>query len=104
MAEQLRRHPMPSTTAIGVDEIAIRKGHEYRVVVSDLERQRTDLVRRRGTQAGGLGAILCGLRYTSLYGHSYCGAGYVETVLPSDTGTRPAGRDRVRQIPHLASS
>ena len=40
MAEQLRRHPMPSTTAIGVDEIAIRKGHEYRVVVGDLERQR----------------------------------------------------------------
>lgn len=40
MAEQLHRHPMPSTSAIGVDEIAIRKGHEYRVVVSDLNRQR----------------------------------------------------------------
>jgi transposase len=40
MAEQLRRHPMPATTAIGVDEIAIRKGHEYRVVVSDLISQR----------------------------------------------------------------
>ena len=40
MAEQLRRHPMPATTAIGVDEIAHRAGHEYRVVVSDLVRQR----------------------------------------------------------------
>jgi transposase len=40
MAEQLRRNPMPATTAIGVDEISIRKGHDYRVVVSDLERQR----------------------------------------------------------------
>jgi transposase len=40
MAEQLRRHPMPATTAIGVDEIAVRKGHDYRVVVSDLIRQR----------------------------------------------------------------
>jgi len=40
MAEQLRRNPMPATTAIGVDEIAIRKGHDYRVVVSDLVRQR----------------------------------------------------------------
>lgn len=40
MAEQLRRHPMPTTTAIGVDEIAIRKGHVYRVVVSDLNSQR----------------------------------------------------------------
>ena len=40
MAEQLRRNPMPATSAIGVDEIAIRKGHDYRVVVSDLVRQR----------------------------------------------------------------
>lgn len=40
MAEQLRRHPLPATTAIGVDEISIRKGHEYRVVVSDLMSQR----------------------------------------------------------------
>ena len=40
MAEQRRRHPMPATPAIGVDEIAIRKGHDYRVVVSDLEQQR----------------------------------------------------------------
>lgn len=40
MAEQLRQHPRPATTAIGVDEIAIRKGHEYRVVVSDLIRPR----------------------------------------------------------------
>lgn len=39
MAEQLRRHPWPSTWTIGVDEIAIRKGHEYWVVVSDLKRQ-----------------------------------------------------------------
>lgn len=40
MAEQVRRHPMPPTSAIGVDEIAIRKGHDYRVVVSDLIQQR----------------------------------------------------------------
>lgn len=40
MAEQLRRNPMPAATAIGVDEIAIRKGHVYRVVVSDLQQQR----------------------------------------------------------------
>jgi len=40
MGEQLRRHPMPATSAIGVDEISIRKGHDYRVVVSDLIRQR----------------------------------------------------------------
>jgi transposase len=31
---------MPVPRAIGVDEIAIRKGHNYRIVVSDLERGR----------------------------------------------------------------
>jgi transposase len=40
MAEQLKRNPMPAVRVIGVDEIAIRKGHEYRVVVSDLIRGR----------------------------------------------------------------
>lgn len=37
MAEQLRRAGPPSPTAIGIDEIAIGKGHSYRIVVSDLE-------------------------------------------------------------------
>lgn len=40
MTEPLRRHPLPATSLIGVDEIAIRKGRGYRVVVSDQERQR----------------------------------------------------------------
>jgi transposase len=38
MAEQLRRAPEPKPTVIGVDEISIRKGHTYRIIVSDLER------------------------------------------------------------------
>lgn len=40
MAEQLKRAGMPGPTAIGIDEIAIRKGHTYRIVVSDLVRKR----------------------------------------------------------------
>src|SRR5215469_6650888 len=31
---------MPGPKAIGIDEIAVRKGHNYRIVVSDLERKR----------------------------------------------------------------
>src|SRR3546814_2851533 len=31
---------LPAPRAIGIDEIAIHKGHDYRVVVSDLERGR----------------------------------------------------------------
>jgi transposase len=37
---QLKRAGTPAPRAIGIDEIAIRKGHTYRIVVSDLERGR----------------------------------------------------------------
>jgi transposase len=40
MREQLRRIGARTPTVIGVDEIAIRKGHTYRIVVSDLLRRR----------------------------------------------------------------
>jgi transposase len=40
MAEQLKRAGMPGPRAIGIDEISIRKGHTYRIVVSDLVRKR----------------------------------------------------------------
>jgi transposase len=40
MREQLARAGLPAPRVIGVDEISIRKGHDYRVVVSDLERGR----------------------------------------------------------------
>lgn len=40
MREQLRRAGTPAARVIGIDEIAIAKGHKYRIVVSDLERGR----------------------------------------------------------------
>ena len=40
MREQLRRAGTPGPKAIGIDEISIRKGHTYRIVVSDLIRRR----------------------------------------------------------------
>jgi transposase len=40
MAAQLARAGMPAPKAIGIDEISIRKGHTYRIVVSDLIRRR----------------------------------------------------------------
>ena len=36
MQQQVARAGLPAPRAIGVDEIAIRKGHNYRIVVSDL--------------------------------------------------------------------
>jgi transposase len=40
MREQLRRAGNPAPKVIGIDEISIRKGHTYRIVVSDLLRRR----------------------------------------------------------------
>ena len=40
MTEQLKRSGLPGPKAIGIDEISIRKGHTYRIVVSDLIRKR----------------------------------------------------------------
>ncbi len=40
MREQLRRVGTPGPKVIGIDEISLRKGHTYRIVVSDLLRGR----------------------------------------------------------------
>ena len=66
MAEQLRRHPMPATGAIGVDEISIRKGHDYRVVVSDLIGQRPIWFGGAGRKEEDLA------RFFSAYGRRRC--------------------------------
>ena len=36
MAEKLRRVGSPDPEVIGIDEISVRKGHEYRIIISDL--------------------------------------------------------------------
>jgi transposase len=40
MRAQLRRAGMPDPEVIGIDEVSIRRGHTYRIVVSDLIRRR----------------------------------------------------------------
>lgn len=40
MREQLRRAGNPAPRALGIDELSIRKGHTYRIIVSDLGRRR----------------------------------------------------------------
>ncbi len=40
MQEQLRRTPVAGPRIVGIDEMSLRKGHTYRIVVSDLERCR----------------------------------------------------------------
>jgi transposase len=40
MREQLRRAGTPGPKIVGIDEVSIKKGHTYRIVVSDLVRER----------------------------------------------------------------
>ena len=40
MREQLSRRGAPRPKVIGIDEVSIKKGHTYRIIVSDLEAQR----------------------------------------------------------------
>lgn len=40
MEKQLCRNPIAAPRVIGIDEVSLRKGHIYRIVVSDLERHR----------------------------------------------------------------
>jgi len=40
MQEQLRRNPVAAPRVIGIDELSLRKGHTYRIVVSDIARGR----------------------------------------------------------------
>ena len=40
MGEQVRRTGAPRPKVLGIDEVSLRKGHTYRIVVSDLERLR----------------------------------------------------------------
>jgi len=40
MQKWLNKTPQPAPQVIGIDELSIRKGHTYRIVVSDLERGR----------------------------------------------------------------
>ena len=48
MAKQVALAGLPAPRVIGVDEIAIRKGHDYRIVVSDLDLGRPIWVGGRG--------------------------------------------------------
>jgi transposase len=40
MERQLKRNPVAAPRVVGIDEVSLRKGHTYRIVVSDLERRK----------------------------------------------------------------
>jgi transposase len=61
MREQVRRMGRPAPRAIGIDEVSIRKGHTYRIVVSDLERRRPIWFGGQDRSEASLGEFYAGL-------------------------------------------
>lgn len=57
MHKQVAQAGMPSPRVIGIDEISIRRGHNYRVIVSDLERERPIWVGGEGRKETDLDAF-----------------------------------------------
>jgi len=57
MQKWLKKTPQPAPRVIGVDEISIRKGHNYRIVVSDIERGRPIWVGGKGREEVDLDAF-----------------------------------------------
>ena len=81
MRAQLAAAGTPGPKVIGIDEISIRKGHTYRIVVSDLDRGAADLVRRRGPLRGEHGrSSTTGSGEKKSRGHPPGGDGHVEAV------------------------
>src|ERR1019366_4162589 len=94
MAAQLERAGTPGPRVIGVDEISIRKGHTYRIVVSDL-------VRGRPIWFGGEHEPVLRLaRQEEELAHSPCRHGHVEAFSAGDECTCAASGDFVRQVPY----
>ncbi|MCA1605023.1 MAG: transposase [Acidobacteria bacterium] len=54
MSEELARHPAASPRVIGIAELSIRRGHSYRIVVSDVERGRVIWVGGEGRKEADL--------------------------------------------------
>src|SRR6266536_326674 len=98
MQAQLARAGTPGPQVVGIDEIAIRKGHTYRIVVSDL-------VRGRPIWFGGEDRPVLHLaRCEEEFASSPCGDGHVEALPLGDADTCAASRDFVRQVPCHAAS
>src|SRR4249919_4173913 len=93
MEAQLKRAGTPSPQVIGIDEIAIRKGHTYRIVVSDLLRGRPIWFGGKDRSEASMSGVLCLARREEGQAHSPCRDGHVETVPSGGAGACAEGRD-----------
>ena len=99
MREQIRRVGTPGPKVIGIDEISIRKGHTYRIVVSDLERRRPIWFGGEDRSEASMDQFYRFLGKKKAKAHPPRRHGHVEGVSQLHAHERAAGRHPVRQVP-----
>jgi hypothetical protein len=99
MREQLRRIGMPGPQVIGIDEVSIKKGHTYRIVVSDLLRRRPIWFGGKDRSEAKHGRIPSVAGAEEEPEDSPGGDGHVEGLshLHAQAGSRPEGGHPLRQ-------
>src|SRR5271156_4659799 len=103
MRAQIERAGAPGPRAMGIDEISIRKGHVYRIVVSDLVRKRPIWFGGEDRSEASMAQFYAWLA-TEVRQNQARRDGHVESVPQRREGKGAARRDPVRQVPNHAPS
>ena len=104
MQEQVDRAGLPAPRAIGVDEISIRKGHNYRVIVSDLERARPIWVGGEGRKETDIDLFFKALGGKKSARIKLAAMDMWKPFRNSVIHNAPNGADHLRQVSYHASS
>jgi transposase len=107
MEAQLKRAGSPGPKAIGIDQIAIRKGHSYRIVVSDLVRRGRIWFGGEDRSEKSMGEFYAWLGPEEEFAGSAGGNGHVEAVSAADGGTCTASAilfDKFHVVRHLGEA
>jgi hypothetical protein len=100
MREQLRRVGTQGPKVIGIDELSIKKRHQYRIVVSDLIRERPIWFGGTDRSEASMDEFYHFLRGNACETYSSRRDGHVAALSELDHAKCPSGSDPVRQVPH----
>jgi transposase len=95
MQQQVDLAGLPTPRAIGIDEISIRKGHNYRVIVSDLDRQHPIWVGGEGRKEADIDLFFPSAGQAKERPHQTGGHGHLEAIQGLGTEERPECPDHL---------
>ena len=104
MQAWLAKTPQPAPQVIGVDELSIRTGHTYRIIVSDLERGRPIWIGGTGRTEADLDRFFLDLGPKKTARIRLAVMDRWKAFRNSVQVQAPQAQNSVRQVPHPASS